>query len=42
MRTLIWILDYETVMLKELEFDEFSRLVVPEFIRVYCYFSVLF
>ena len=42
LRTLIWILDCETVILKELEFDEFSGLVVLEFIRVYCYVSVLF
>ena len=42
LRTLLWILDCETVMLKELEFDEFSGLVVPEFIRVYCYVLVLF
>ena len=30
-------MDFKTMKFEELEFDEFSELIVPESIRVYCY-----
>ena len=32
-----WIMDCKTVKYEELKFDKFSRLIVSESIRVYCY-----